>query len=83
MKVQFFRFLNSLSQMFNVLLGFIPSLRSRGFGSEDETTSSVLGKIKHKCKTCRFICKVLDLVFMTKKHCQGAIEVDEGTSNKD
>lgn len=56
----------AIDQLLNALLG----------GDPDETLSSRLGKYQHRCVICRWICKLLDLI--DYRHCQDAIEKDEG-----
>lgn len=52
----------------------------RGFGSPDETISSVLGKHYEECGLCRSVCIFLSK-FMGSRHCRKAIEADEGVEN--
>lgn len=74
-----FSILISIDQFANTLLS--PVLNSilkpeYKFGYPDETLSSVFGKNKDKCKLCRIICKLLNII--DKNHCIESIEPDEG-----
>ncbi len=60
----------ALAPLLNAVFGI------RGFGWPDETISSVLGKHYQVCKLCRLVCRLLALV--DERHCQRAIERDEG-----
>lgn len=68
MKRYVWNLLISIDQLANALLGGYP----------DETLSSRMGKrvIKKKCKVCKMICRLLDLI--DKDHCYKSIEKDEG-----
>jgi len=46
------------------------------FGSPDETLSSCLGKVQHRCRACRWICLLLNR--FDPQHCEKSIELDEG-----
>lgn len=58
----------AFDQLFNTIL----------FGYPDETLSSRMGKNLDSSKTCRIVCKVLDV--FEKDHCIKSIERDEGNS---
>ena len=76
-------FWRAVSQVANTILGAIPTLRNLGFGDEDETISSVLGKLSQSgCVKCGLVCKVLDFLFMEEDHCIRAIEYDEGVKRR-
>ena len=68
----------ALDQLANVLfrlpLNWVFGIR--GFGSPDETISSVLGKHYGECRLCRRFCKLLSKV-LGDQHCRKAIEEDE------
>lgn len=67
----------ALDQLGNTLLGLIPPLRARGFGDEDETVSSVLGKLTVRgSRAAKVFCRFLAL--FDNGHCRKAIEWDEG-----
>lgn len=55
----------AIDQFVNVAFGGYP----------DETLSSRMGK-RPKCKVCRFICRLLNII--DPNHCQKSIEMDEG-----
>jgi len=48
------------------------------WGDPDETISSRLGKIYVKSAPARLVCKVISVFFREPKHCQRAVEEDEG-----
>ena len=76
------RLLIAIDQLANVL--FEPIFRviffgDKGWGDEDETISSVLGKNYKKCRACRFVCRILShLDWTSTQHCRDSIEEDEG-----
>lgn len=45
-------------------------------GDPDETISSVLGKRRHRCRICDWICRALDR--LDPRHCEKSVERDEG-----
>lgn len=67
----------AIDQFGNTLLGLIPALQRRGFGDEDETVSSVLGKLVLRgSRSAKLFCRFLAL--FDEHHCVDAIEQDEG-----
>lgn len=75
------KILISLDQLANTMAG--PLLNwlvhpAYLFGFPDETLSSVFGKNVRvgRCRGCRWLCLLLNR--LERKHCEKAIEVDEG-----
>lgn len=62
-----------MNVVFGPLLNRIFSID--GFGNEDETLSSVLGKYRERCRLCRWLCWLLDRI--DPGHCEKNIERDE------
>lgn len=76
------RFLLSIDQLANVLLSLIPSLKRRGFGDEDETISSVVGKNYRKGDRLFLIVALYNILeFIDPGHCAKAIEEDENVNS--
>lgn len=82
------RLILALNQGVNVLVSPVANWalgldRAPRFGDEDETMSSVLGKLRGDCGVCRAVCVVLRYLFFWQwwrgiDHCAAAIERDEG-----
>lgn len=71
------RVLVGFDQWFNTWLGLVPRFRRAGFGHEDETVSSVLGKLTLQgSKPAKLFCRVL--AKFDNNHCVDAIERSEG-----
>ncbi|MDX8383560.1 MAG: hypothetical protein R8M45_05725 [Ghiorsea sp.] len=66
MKQYIFNLLISIDQLANTIIG----------GDPDETISSSCGKRVTTCKTCKWLCILLNKI--DKRHCKDAIEEDEG-----
>lgn len=61
--------------IFSPLLNVLLKPENGGFGSADETLSSVFGKNRDNCKACFWLCLVLHR--LDKNHCAKSIELDE------
>ncbi len=60
----------------NVLTWMSQTLNTLLMGDPDETLSSRMGKRLDTCRTCRWVCALLNLI--DKNHCRDAVEPDEG-----
>jgi len=66
MKKYFWNILISIDQLANTVAG----------GDPDETISSRVGKRRHNCRFCYWLCRALH--WIDPHHCDKSIELDEG-----
>lgn len=71
------RVLLGVDQLVNTLLGLVPRFRRAGFGDEDETISSVLGRLSRKGSRLALIaCRGISWILSDPGHCVDSIEED-------
>lgn len=77
MKTWFWEVLVWADQGLNVIFGKLLNkiFDIDGFGSSDETLSSVFGKYRNRCRLCHWLCVVLE--WLDPGHCAKSIEEDE------
>jgi len=62
--------------LWNVLIGLDQLLNAVLGGDPDETISSRMGKQTHRCRLCRWVCRLLGKI--DNDHCLKSIEPDRG-----